>query len=104
MARSKNFKFNGGAASYLGVGILSFLLVVFTFGIGYPWALCMRQRWKIENITVYGNQLVFNGTGMQLIGLWIKWLFLCIITFGIYSLWVAPELQRWIVEHTDFRD
>lgn len=102
MAKSKNFKFHGGAASYLGVGILSTLLVVFTAGIATPWAICMKQRWKVENTSIGGRRLAFNGSGFGLIGSWIKWLFLIFITFGIYSLWVGPKIEQWIVENTDF--
>lgn len=102
MSKSKNFEFHGGAASYLGVGIASFLLTVFTFGIALPWAITMRQRWKTNNMSINGRRIEFTGTGFSLIGNWIKWLFLCFITLGIYSFWVGPKLQAWIVEHTDF--
>ncbi len=101
---SKNFKFHGGAASYLGVGILSTLLTLFTFGIAYPWALCMREAWKVENTSIGGRRLKFTGNGFSLIWLWIKLWFFCLITFGIYLLWVGPRLQLWVVEHTDFVD
>lgn len=102
MAKSKNFQFHGGASSYLGVGILSALLTIFTFGIATPWAICMQQRWKINNTTIGGRKLQFNGSGIGLFGLWIKWLIFIFITFGIYSLWVGPRIQQWVVENTDF--
>lgn len=104
MTNSGNFKFHGGASSYLGVGIASILLTVFTFGIGTPWAITMMQRWKTNNTSINGKRLKFHGTGFGLIGQWIKWLFLCIITIGIYSFWVGPKLQKWIVENTDFEE
>lgn len=49
MSISKSFKFHGGAASYLGVGILSFLITVFSIGLAYPWAVCMQQSWIVEH-------------------------------------------------------
>lgn len=96
------FRFDGGAGSYIGVGILSALLTVLTLGIAYPWAVCMSYRWRAEHTLVYGRRVHFTGTGGRLFGTWIKWLVLIIITIGIYSFWVAPRLTRWIVEHQDF--
>lgn len=102
MSSSKSFQFHGGAASYLGVGIASVLLTLFTFGIAIPWVITMQQRWKTNNTSIDGRRLVFNGTGIGLFGNWIKWWFLTIITFGIYFFWVGPAIQKWIVENTDF--
>ena len=104
MSKSKNFVFDGGAATYFGTAILSWLITVFTLGIGYPWALCLFHRWKTKHTYVQGKQLVFTGGGFSLIGLWIKWMIFLIITIGIYSFWLIPSLNQWIVEHTDFAD
>ena len=102
MGKSKNFIFDGGAATYFGTGILSALITVFTLGIGYPWALCLFQRWKAKHTYIDGRRLKFTGGGFSLIGLWIKWMIFLIITLGIYSFWLIPSLQQWITEHTDF--
>tara|TARA_Y100000590_G_scaffold425335_1_gene533212 strand:+ start:94 stop:408 length:315 start_codon:yes stop_codon:yes gene_type:complete len=104
MSKSKNFIFDGGAATYIGTGILAFFITTFTFGLGYPWALCLFQKWKAKHTFINGRRLKFTGGGLSLIGLWIKWLIFLIITLGIYSFWLVPSLQRWIVEHTDFAD
>ncbi|MBZ5711162.1 DUF898 domain-containing protein [Nannocystis pusilla] len=96
------FRFDGGAADYLGVAILAFLLTFVTLGIAYPWALCMIQRWRCHHTMIGGRRLRFTGSGLALIGLWIKWFFLLIITLGIYSFWIVPGIHRWIVEHTEF--
>jgi uncharacterized membrane protein YjgN (DUF898 family) len=102
MTKSKNFTFDGGAATYLGVGILAFLITFCTFGLFYPYALVLMQRWKARHTYINGVKLEFNGTAVGLFGNWIKWFLLCIITFGIYGFWVYPRMQKWIVEHTDF--
>lgn len=102
MAKSKNFEFDGGAATYLGTSILAFLITVLTLGIAYPYALVLKQRWKAKHTYVKGYRLKFTGKGLGLFGNWIKWLFLCIVTLGIYSFWVAPRVTKWVVEHTDF--
>ena len=104
MSKSKNFVFDGGAATYFGTAILGWLITVFTLGIGYPWALCLFQKWKAKHTYVEGKQLEFIGGGFSLIGLWIKWMVFLIITLGIYSFWLIPSLNQWIVEHTDFAD
>jgi uncharacterized membrane protein YjgN (DUF898 family) len=97
-----SFVFDGGAADFLGTGILAWLLTVFTLGFGYPWALCMFQRWKARHTIIEGRRLAFNGGGGQLFGLWIKWFLLCIVTVGIYAFWVVPDMQRWIIQNTSF--
>ena len=104
MSNSKNFVFDGGAATYFGTAILSCLITVFTLGIVYSWALCLFQKWKAKHTYVQGKQLVFIGGGFSLIGLWIKWMVFLIITLGIYSFWLISSLNQWIVEHTDFAD
>ena len=102
MAKSKTFTFNGGALTFYGTAILSFFITVFTFGIGYPWALCLFHKWKAKHTYINGKRLIFIGGGFSLIWLWIKWYIFTILTLGIYIFWVIPSLNRWIVEHTDF--
>jgi uncharacterized membrane protein YjgN (DUF898 family) len=100
--RQSRFHFDGGAATYLGTGILAFLITVFTLGVCYPFALVLRERWRAKHTYIDGHRLMFNGTGLGLFGLWLKWFFLILITLGIYSFWVAPRIQKWKIEHTDF--
>jgi uncharacterized membrane protein YjgN (DUF898 family) len=102
MENTKTFQFHGGAGSYFIIAILSIVMTMISFGLLFPWALCMREGWKVENTTINGRKLVFNGTGFGLLGLWIKMWFFLLITFGIYGFWIFPRLQRWIVENTDF--
>lgn len=102
MGRSSSFRFDGGAGSYLGTGILAFLVTVLTFGIALPFAIVLRQRWRAKHTYVNGHRLEFVGTGMSLFGQWLKWLVLTVVTFGVYGFWVAPRLQKWVVENTDF--
>lgn len=102
MAKSKSFKFDGGAGTYLGTAILAFLITILTLGICYPYALVLRQRWIAKHTYVDGRQLRFTGTGIGLFGQWIKWFLLFVITLGIYGFWIAPRLHKWVIEHTDF--
>jgi uncharacterized membrane protein YjgN (DUF898 family) len=102
MARSQNFRFDGGAGTYIGTGILAVVITLVTFGIATPFAIVLRQRWRAKHTYVNGHRLVFVGTGVGLFGLWIKWLLLTIVTLGIYAFWLVPQVTKWVVENTDF--
>ena len=102
MAKSNAFRFDGGAGTYLGTGILAFLVTILTFGICFPFALVLRQRWRAKHTYINGQRLIFNGSAVGLFGNWIKWFLLTVITLGIYGFWVGPRIQKWIVENTDF--
>ena len=102
MAKSGRFEFDGGAATYVGTGILGALITIFTLGICYPFALVLQERWRAKHTYIDGKQLVFTGSAWSLFGNWVKWFFLTIITLCIYSFWIYPRLQRWKIEHTDF--
>lgn len=103
MARnSGRFQFDGGAATYVGTGILAVLITVFTLGICYPFALVLKERWRAKHSYIDGHQLRFTGSAVGLFGNWIKWLLLSVITAGIYLFWVGPRIARWKWEHTDF--
>lgn len=104
MPKSNSFRFDGGAATYLGTILLSMLVTLITFGVAYPYALVLRHRWKAKHTYVDGRQLRFVGSGTSLFLNWVKWLALIIVTFGIYSLWVFPRITKWVVEHTDFAE
>lgn len=104
MAKDPTFKFSGGAASYLGTGILAFLITVFSAGLCYPFARVLLERWKAKYATIDGRKVIFKGTGWGLFGLWIKWFVLSVVTFGIYTLWVGPQIQKWKWENLEFAD
>ena len=94
--------FDGGLAQLIGWSILGFLVTLFTFGICYPWAICMIYGWKIKHTVIEGRRLRFTGSAVGLFGNWIKWLVLSIITLGIYTFWVGIALEKWKAKHTFF--
>jgi len=94
--------FDGGLFAYIGWSILGFFLTVLTFGIAFPWALCMVYGWKINNTVINGHRMRFNGSAIGLFGNWIKWLLLTFITLGIYGFWVFIKLEDWKVKNTTF--
>jgi uncharacterized membrane protein YjgN (DUF898 family) len=104
MNENNNSYFDGGLLGLILHKIAAGLLTLCTFGIAYPWALCMLYRWEVSHQVINGRRLKFTGTGMQLFGNWIKWALLTIITFGIYGFWLNIKLKQWICLHTEFAD
>jgi uncharacterized membrane protein YjgN (DUF898 family) len=102
LSKSGRFRFDGGAATYVGTGILGLLITVCTLGFFYPFALVLRERWRAKHALIDGYRLVFTGSATGLFLNWIKWWALSLITCGIYLFWVGPRIARWKWEHTDF--
>ena len=102
LKKDQNSFFDGGLLSYIGLTILGWLITMLTFGICYPWAVCMKYKWEIEHTVIEGRRLKFSGTAMGLFGNWIKWWFFTLITFGIYGFWVFIKVKEWKTKHTSF--
>lgn len=100
MAGVHNSKFQAGLASWLWLMIWTWTVNIITLGIAYPWTMCARYGWKINNLFISGQQVKFDGEGQQLFGNWLKWWALTIITFGIYGFWVPIKLIQWQAIHT----
>ncbi|MDR1795232.1 MAG: DUF898 domain-containing protein [Erysipelotrichaceae bacterium] len=94
--------FDGGVISLIGLWITTWLICVFTLGIGFPWAMCRYFRWEVNHTVVDGRRLQFDGTATSLFLHWIKWFFLMIITLGIYGLWMRIRLKQWKTQHISF--
>ncbi|MBO7218718.1 MAG: DUF898 family protein [Clostridia bacterium] len=97
-------RFTGTLLGQIGIGILSCIIMMLTFGLGTPWAICLSEGWYAKHTIIDGEQLVFDGKGHQLFGNYIKWFFLTIITFGIYSFWLSIKMKQWTVSHTHHVD
>jgi uncharacterized membrane protein YjgN (DUF898 family) len=93
-------RFTGGLLGLIGISILSFLIILFTLGIGTPWAVCLKEKWLAEKTFIDDKQLCFDGNGAQLFGNYIKWFLLTIITLGIYGFWLKIKMKQWVVMHT----
>lgn len=98
----RNSFFDGGLLSWLCWTILGIFITAVTFGICYPWSLCMIYGWRINHTVIDGHRMQFNGSALGLFGNWIKWLFLSIITLGIYAFWVHIKLLDWKAKNTYF--
>lgn len=93
--------FSGGAGGYLGIHILSFILTLFTFGIGKAWADKMVLKWEAKHTHIGGSPLEFNGTGGQLFAKYLLLLLLTPLTLGIYALFFTVIYMKWEVKHTE---
>ena len=93
-------KFTGGLLGQIGIGLLSAVIIIFTLGIGIPWAVCISERWNAKHTIIDGQQLYFDGNAIQLFGNYIKWFLLTIITLGIYAFWLSIKMKKWVVSHT----
>ncbi|MBN9120379.1 MAG: DUF898 family protein [Planctomycetes bacterium] len=102
--RAGSFEFDGTAGDFLPVFLVAFLLYMFTFGLAFPWVLCMLKKWESEHTLISGRRLRFDGTGSAALGLLLVSYILIVITFGIYSFWAVPKIQKWVVENTEFDD
>ena len=96
--------FDGNTFQLIGYRLLSGFVTAITFGIAYPWMLCMVQRWEVKHTVIHGRRLKFNGHGHQLIGKYLLWVFLTVITFGIYGIWLGLGMKKWVVKHTVYAD
>lgn len=97
-------RFDGSVFDTFCITLGAALLTSFTFGIAFPWALCMMWNFIVSHVIIDGKRLSFDGNGGQLLGNWIKWFILTCVTLGIYGFWVTPKLCNWVAKHTHFRN
>lgn len=100
----KNSYFDGSLLQLIGVGIIQFLMILFTFGIATPWAVCYHERWIANHSVIESKRLKFNGTGGELFGKFIIWMLLTIITIGIYGFWLSIKMKKWVASHYEFEN
>lgn len=98
--RSKHSEFQAGLWSLIGLNIVNYLIVLFSFGIATPYAICREYKWLYNHEVIDDRRLIFVGKAGSLLGQWIKWMLLSIITLGIYA-WLIPiRKARWIAQNT----
>jgi uncharacterized membrane protein YjgN (DUF898 family) len=68
----RNSFFDSGLLSYIGWDILGLIVITCTFGICYPWALCMVYGWKINHTVIDGHRMNFSKSAFSLFGNWIS--------------------------------
>lgn len=93
--------FSGGAGGYFGIHILSFIITLFTLGIGKAWADKMVLCWEAKHTHIGGSPLEFNGTGGQLFVKYLLLVLLTPLTLGIYALFFTVIYMKWHIKHTE---
>jgi len=97
-------EFKGGLLDLFTINIVFYLITLFTIGLGYPFAYCMREKWLADRSYINGRQLKFIGTVSDIFIKLIKWSLLSIITLGIYSFWLSLNKYKWKIENTVYAD
>lgn len=97
-------EYKGDLWESIKINIAYYLIIIFSFGIGYPWAVCLKESYYISHTKIDGKQLYFDGHGHQLIGKYLVWFLLLIVTLGIYSLFITTKMRKWRASHTHFVD
>ena len=101
MQRNLASKFNGNPGDMFLINLGCFLLSLTI--IGFPFAICIKQKWLMKYTTIVGINMEFNGRGIDLLGKMLIWLFFTIITFGIYLIALVPvRFREWMTMHTVF--
>ena len=92
--------FNGTVGGCFGVAISIFFIIVFTLGLGTPWAICKFHRWRVSNLVIDGKKVVFYGRGRKLFWRYTGWSILSIITLGFFAFRVPVKIMDWLMDRT----
>ena len=95
--------FDGKTLGLIGIKILTKIITILSFGLLYPFAVCIKLRWINKHSVINRKKLVFDGNGIQLWGKYLLWTFFTIITFGIFGLWLPVLAMKWETKHTHIR-
>jgi len=96
--------FDGGLLQLAGWFIVGFIMMVFSFGILYPWAVCLVYGWETKHTVINGKRLQFTGNPVSLFANFIKWWLLTVVTLGIYGFWLGIAIKKWKAKNTTFAD
>ncbi len=86
------------------VHIKSALITIFSLGIAYPWALCLKYQATAHHKVICGRRMKFIGDPKELFKHWITWWLLSVVTIGFYSFAVHIRMDQWVVANTVFDD
>lgn len=86
------------------ISVKYYLLMTFTLGLAYPWALVMKYKSLYHHHIICGKRLRFIGQPAELLPLWLWWWVLTVGTLGFYSFVVKLHMQQWIGANIIFED
>ena len=105
---TSRFEFTGTGGQLLTELIVSFFLLIITFGLYGPWYVCRFQRWwtsKIKLVLSSGKKVEFDfsGTGGNFLVKYLVGYLLTLVTFGLYAPFFLVSLIQFFVENTSGR-
>ena len=95
--------FDGHTIQFIGINILTKIVTFLSFGILYPFAMCIKLKWINKHSIINRKKIVFDGNGFQLWGKYILWCFLTIITLGIFGFWLPIRMLKWQTKHVHIK-
>ena len=99
-----NSFFDESVKAYLILQLKFMAMCLFSLGLAYPWALCMKYRAKYHHTVVCGKRLKFIGCPKDLAQHWLSWWFLSIITLGIFALVIHVRMEKWTIANVIFEE
>ena len=91
--------FDGNTLQLIGINILSYIITIFSLGLLYPFAVCLKLKWINKHTVINKKKIVFDGNGIQLWGKYLLWYLLTIITLGIFLIWQPILMLKWQTKH-----
>jgi uncharacterized membrane protein YjgN (DUF898 family) len=103
MEAQKPLQFNGTAAEYFVVAIVS-VICLYIPVLGWAFLLNYACGWLADSSLVHGKKVAFKAEyGESLSFVFVNALLL-FITFGIYMFWFVPKLYRYVTDHLQYVD
>ncbi len=99
-----NSYFDESVKAYMIVKLKFYMMCIFSLGLAYPWALCMKYKAKYHHTVICGKRLKFIGNPLDLAHHWFWWWLLCIITIGIYALFLHVRMEKWTIANVIFEE
>ena len=96
--------FDESLKQYVILQIKFLSMCIFSLGIAYPWAICMKYKATYHHTVICGNRLKFIGCPKDLAAHWIWWWLLTIITLGIYSIALHIKMSQWLTANLIFEE
>ncbi len=92
--------FDASLTDYIMTLVKFYGICILSFGLAYPYALCMKHEHTCHHTVIKGQRQKFIGQPGDLIVNWLWWWFLSVITFGIYGFIAHLRMERWVIANT----
>jgi uncharacterized membrane protein YjgN (DUF898 family) len=99
----KPWQFNGGAASYFMLTIVSIVTTYIPI-LGWAFMLNYTGKWFAENSLLNERKITFKATYMEALKFTLVNTLLLLVTIGIYVFWYVPKTYRYMADHMVYLD